>query len=64
MAGAAALCCEAGRQERACLSMAPRHAIHVALAMPHVYLSGPAQLGVHRDMEDACIAYQLFLEVC
>ena len=44
--------------------MAPRHAVHIALAKPYIYLAGTPTLGMDAGLEDACIAYQLFLEVC
>ncbi|KAA6416560.1 MAG: origin recognition complex subunit 3-like, partial [Trebouxia sp. A1-2] len=45
-----------------CLTAAPRLAIHEALATPHKYLGTPYELGLSSKMDDACIAYQLFLE--
>ncbi len=64
-AGAAALCCDDAGEERRALTAAPRHAVHVALAEPGAYLGGArGQLGLSAELEDACIAYQLFLEAC
>ena len=62
--GAAILCCgKAAASELHCLTAAPRLAIHEALATPHKYLHTPYELGLSGKMDDACIAYQLFLEV-
>ena len=47
----------------ACLSMAPRHAAHTALTRPDAYLAGGIPRGRHPGQEDACIAYDIFLEV-
>ena len=63
-AGAAILCCgKLAASELHCLTAAPRLAIHEALAAPHKYLGTPYELGLSSRMDDACIAYQLFLEV-
>ena len=63
-AGAAVLCCgKAAAAELHCLTAAPRLAIHEALATPHKYLHTPPQISLDSTMDDACIAYQLFLEV-
>ena len=62
-AGASILCCNAEAADLACLSMAPRHAIHTALSRPDTYLGGGVPQGRHPDQEDACIAYDIFLEV-
>ncbi len=62
--GAAILCCgKLAASELHCLTAAPRLAIHEALATPHKYLGTPYELGLSSKMDDACIAYQLFLEV-
>ncbi len=64
LAGAAILCCgKLAASELHCLTAAPRLAIHEALATPHKYLGTPYELGLSSKMDDACIAYQLFLEV-
>ncbi|DBA78540.1 TPA: hypothetical protein ACH3X2_007859 [Trebouxia sp. C0005] len=61
--GAAILCCgKLAASELHCLTAAPRLAIHEALATPHKYLGTPYELGLSSKMDDACIAYQLFLE--
>lgn len=58
------MCCgKAAAAQLHCLTAAPRLAIHEALAAPHKYLRTPYQLSLSSDMDDACIAYQLFLEV-
>jgi hypothetical protein len=62
--GAAILCCgKLAASELHCLTAAPRLAIHEALATPHKYLGTPYELGLSSKMDDACVAYQLFLEV-
>jgi hypothetical protein len=62
--GAAILCCgKLAASELHCLTAAPRLAIHEALATPHKYLGTSYELGLSSKMDDACIAYQLFLEV-
>eukprot|EP00891_Asterochloris_glomerata_P007571 jgi/Astpho2/7571/Aster-02477 len=60
--GAAVLCCERRRSDLRCLTAAPRQTIHEALSAPHKYMGISAQMGMSADSEDACIAYQLFLE--
>ncbi|KAK9794388.1 hypothetical protein WJX73_004174 [Symbiochloris irregularis] len=63
--GAKALCCEMGPSERQALTFAPRYSVHAALAKPHLYMGNCDQqkgAGIHAGLEDACIAYQLFLE--
>ena len=62
-AGAEALCCRGEAGERKPLTMAPRHALHNALANPHIYLGGPKDMTLSPALEDACLAYRLFLEV-
>ena len=57
------LCCERRRSDLRCLTAAPRQSIHEALSAPHKYLGSSAQMGMSAESEDACIAYQLFLEV-
>ena len=63
LAGARWLCCEDQGADMACLSMAPRHAAHTALMRPDAYLAGGMPRGRHPGQEDACIAYDIFLEV-
>ena len=63
-AGAAILCCgKAAASELQCLTAAPRLAVHQALSAPHKYLHTPYQISLSSKSDDACIAYQLFLEV-
>ena len=63
-AGAAILCCgKAAAAELQCLTAAPRLAVHEALSAPHKYLGTPYQISLSSKSDDACIAYQLFLEV-
>lgn len=63
-AGAAILCCgKAAASELQCLTAAPRLAVHEALSAPHMYLHTPYQISLSSKSDDACIAYQLFLEV-
>ena len=62
-AGAAVLCCERRRSDLRCLTAAPRQSIHEALSAPHKYMGISADMGMSVESEDACIAYQLFLEV-
>ena len=57
------LCCERRKSDLRCLTAAPRQSIHEALSAPHKYLGSSAQMGMSAESEDACIAYQLFLEV-
>ena len=61
--GAAVLCCERRRSDLRCLTAAPRQSVHEALSAPHKYMGISAQMGMSAESEDACIAYQLFLEV-
>lgn len=63
-AGAAILCCgKAAASELQCLTAAPRLAVHQALSAPYKYLHTPYQISLSSKSDDACIAYQLFLEV-
>lgn len=64
LSGAAILCCgKAAAGELQCLTAAPRFAVHEALSAPHKYLGTPYQISLSSKSDDACIAYQLFLEV-
>lgn len=52
------------------LTAAPRHALHTALTQPHLFCSArdddatasgaDSRLGITADVEDACLAYQLY----
>lgn len=58
--GAAVLCCDEHDGMRRHLTGSPKEAVHLALSQPHRYLGGAPEMGSSAQMEDACVAYQLF----
>ena len=55
--------CKRRRSHLRCLTAAPRQSIYKALSAPQRCRGSSAQMGMSAESEDACIAYQLFLEV-